>query len=190
MSIITTEVKALTPEEEEKIAALSLKLSTTKPRPPMDEKRLTVDQIVQIKRACVIGHSAKAICAAFGVSLAYALKMKRDFNPLKYQKVPLTLPEKAVMIQQMKADNLPDQMIGEMLGINIKTVEMLSRVNPARYLVDQMLPYDQVLANLRAPRYVANPVYKLGTSMTRVRKIIRAGRQQLRTVITSSKRAA
>ena len=94
------------------------------------------------------------------------------------------------MIQQMKADNLTPEMMGELLGINIKTVETLSRVNPARYLVDQMLPYDQVLANLRAPRYVANPVYKLGTSMTRVRKIIRAGRQQLRTVITSSKRAA
>lgn len=116
MSIITTEVKALTPEEEAAIAALSLKLATNKPRPPTDEKRLTVDQIVQIKRACVMGYSAKAISAAFRVSLAYALKMKRDFNPLKYQKVPLTLPEKAVMIQQMKADNLPDQMIGEMLG--------------------------------------------------------------------------
>lgn len=190
MSIITTEVKALTPEEEEKIAALSLKLSTTKPRPPMDEKRLTVDQIVQIKRACVMGHSAKAICAAFGVSLAYALKMKREYNPLKYQKVPLTLPEKAVMIQQMKADNLPDQMIGEMLGINVVTVKTLSKVNPARYLVDQMLPYDQILQNLRAPRYVANPFYKLGTSMIRVRRIISAGRKELRTVITSSKRAA
>ncbi|HFL5194054.1 TPA: hypothetical protein ACG351_003386 [Escherichia coli] len=190
MSIITTEVKALTPEEEAAIAALSLKLATNKPRPPMDEKRLTTDQIVQIKRAAVMGHSAKAICAAFNVSLAYALKMKREYNPIKYQKVPLTLPEKAVMIQQMKADNLPDQMIGEMLGINVKTAETLSRVNPARYLVDQMLPYDQVLANLRAPRYVANPVYRLGTNMTRVSKIIRAGRQQLRTVITSSRRAA
>ncbi len=186
MSIITTEVKALTPEEEEKIAALSLKLSTTKPRPPMDEKRLTVDQIVQIKRACMMGHSTKAICAAFGVSLAYALKMKREYNPLKYQKVPLTLPEKAVMIQQMKADNLPDQMI----GINVVTVKTLSKVNPARYLVDQMLPYDQILQNLRAPRYVANPVYKLGTSMIRVRRIISAGRKELRTVIISSKRAA
>lgn len=116
--------------------------------------------------------------------------MKREYNPVKYQKAVLTLPEKAVMIQQMKADNLPDQMIGEMLGINIKTVETLARVNPARYLVDQMLPYDQILQNLRAPRYVANPVYKLGTNMTRVRRIISAGRKELRTVITSSKRAA
>ncbi|HCB2205475.1 TPA: hypothetical protein MYR09_000460 [Citrobacter farmeri] len=190
MSIIPTEVKALTPEEEEKIAALSLKLATSKPRPLMDEKKLTTDQIVQIKRACVMGHSAKAICSAFNVSLAYALKMKREYNPVKYQKAVLTLPEKAVMIQQMKADNLPDQMIGEMLGINVKTVQTLTRVAPARYLVDQMLPYDQVLANLRAPRYVANPVYKLGTSMTRVRKIISAGRKELRTVIISSKRAA
>ncbi|EKM3053707.1 hypothetical protein QMS71_08695 [Cronobacter sakazakii] len=190
MSIITTEVKALIPEEEAMIAALSNKLATSKPRPPTDEKKLTTDQIVQIKRACVMGHSAKAITHAFGVSLAYALKMKREYNPVKYQKAVLTLPEKAVMIQQMKADNLTPEMMGELLGINIKTVETLSRVNPARYLVDQMLPYDQVLANLRAPRYVANPVYKLGTSMTRVRKIIRAGRQQLRTVITSSKRAA
>ncbi|HHZ6453466.1 TPA: hypothetical protein ACWK7F_001422 [Escherichia coli] len=190
MSIITTEVKALTPEEEAAIAALSLKLATNKPRPPTDEKRLTTDQIVQIKRAAVMGHSAKAICAVFGVSLAYALKMKREYNPLKYQKVPLTLVEKRVLIQQMEQDGLTPQMIGEMLGINVKTVQTLSRVNPARYLVDQMLPYDQVLANLRAPRYVQNPVYRLGTNMTRVRKIIRAGRQQLRTVITSSKRAA
>lgn len=190
MSIITTEVKALTPEEEAMIAALSNKLATSKPRPPTDEKKLTTDQIVQIKRACVMGHSAKAICAAFNVSLAYALKMKREYNPVKYQKVALTLPEKVVMIQQMKADNLPDQMIGEMLGINVKTVQTLARVNPARYLVDQMLPYDQILQNLRAPRYVANPVYKLGTSMTRVRKIISAGRKELRTVIITSKRAA
>ena len=94
------------------------------------------------------------------------------------------------MIQQMKQDNLPGQMIGEMLGINIKTVETLSQVTPAKYLADQMLPYDQVLANLRAPRYVANPVYKLGTSMTRVRKIISAGRKELRPLIISSKRAA
>ncbi|MHA1139632.1 hypothetical protein [Enterobacter mori] len=190
MSIITTEVKALTPEEEAMIAALSGRLATSKPRPPMDEKKLTTDQIVQIKRACVMGHSAKAICAAFKVSLAYALKMKREYNPVKYQKAVLTLPEKAVMIQQMKADNLPDSMIGEMLGINIKTVETLSQVTLAKYLADQMLPYDQVLANLRAPRYVANPVYKLGTSMTRVRKIISAGRKELRTVIIPSKRAA
>lgn len=190
MSIITTEVKALTPEEEAMIAALSNKLATSKPRPPTDEKKLTTDQIVQIKRACVMGHSAKAITRAFNVSLAYALKMKREYNPVKYQKAVLTLPEKAVMIQQMKADNLPDQMIGEMLGINIKTVETLARVNPARYLVDQMLPYDQILQNLRAPRYVANPVYKLGTNMSRVRRIISAGRKELRTVITSSKRAA
>ena len=190
MSIITTEVKALTPEEEEKIAALSLKLATSKPRQPMDEKNLTTDQIIRIKRACVLGHSAKAICAAFNVSLAYALRMKREYNPAKYQKVALTLPEKAVMIQQMKADNLPDQMIGEMLGINIKTVETLARVAPARYLVDQMLPYDQVLANLRSARYVANQVYKLGTSMTRVRKIISAGRKELRTVIISSKQVS
>ncbi|EAC1955103.1 hypothetical protein ED307_03420 [Escherichia coli] len=190
MSIITTEVKELTREEEEMIAALSLRLATTKPRQPTDEKRLTVDKIVQIKRAAVMGHSAKAICAAFNVSLAYVLKMKREYNPIKYQKVTLTLPEKAVLIQQMKADNLPDQMIGEMLGINIKTVETLARVNPARYLVDQMLPYDQVLANLRAPRYIQNPVYKLGTNMTRVRRIISAGRKELRTVIISSKRAA
>ena len=190
MSIITTEVKALTPEEEAMIVALSDKLATSKPRPPMDEKKLTTDQIVQIRRACVMGHSAMAICAAFKVSLAYALKMKREYNPLKYQKVALTLPEKAVMIQQMKQDNLPGQMIGEMLGINIKTVETLSQVTPVRYLVEQMLPYDQVLANLRAPRYVANPVYKLGTSMTRVRKIISAGRKELRPLIISSKRAA
>lgn len=59
MSIITTEVKALTPEEEAMIAALSNKLATSKPRPPTDEKKLTTDQIVQIKRACVMGHSAK-----------------------------------------------------------------------------------------------------------------------------------
>lgn len=190
MSIITTEVKALTPEEEAMIAALSDKLATSKPRTLMDEKKLTTDQIVQIRRACVMGHSAKAICAAFKVSLAYALKMKREYNPVKYQKVPLTLPEKVVMIQQMNQDGLPDQMIGEMLGINIKTVETLSQVTPVRYLVEQMLPYDQVLANLRAPRYVANPVYKLGTSMTRVRKIISAGRKELRPLIISSKRAA
>lgn len=190
MSIITTEAKALTPEEEAMIAALSNKLATSKPRKPTDEKRLTVDQIVQIKRAAVMGHSAKAICAAFGVSLAYALKMKREYNPIKYQKVPLTLPEKAVMIQQMKQDNLTPEMIGEMLGINIKTVETLSRVNPAKYLADQMLPYDQVLQNLHAPRYIVNPVYRLGTNMTRVRRIISAGRKELRTVITSSKRAA
>lgn len=190
MSIITTEVKALTPEEEAMIAALSLKLTTTKPRKPTDEKRLTVEQLVQIKRAAVLGHSAKAICAAFNVSLAYALQVKRVYNPAKYQKMPLTLPEKVVMIQQMNQDGLPDQMIGEMLGINIKTVETLSQVTPVRYLVEQMLPYDQVLANLRAPRYVANPVYKLGTSKTRVRKIISAGRKELRTVILSSKSAA
>ncbi|WP_213198924.1 hypothetical protein [Klebsiella aerogenes] len=190
MSLVSTEVKELTREEEEMIAALSLKLSTTKPRPPMDEKKLTTDQIVQIKRACVMGHSAKAICAAFNVSLAYALKMKREYNPVRYQKVPLTLPEKVVLIRQMEQDNLTPEMMGEMLGINVVTVQTLTKVNPARYLVDQMLPYDQVLANLRAPRYVANPVYRLGTNMTRVRRIIRAGRQQLRTVITSSKRAA
>lgn len=190
MSLVSTEVKELTREEEEMIAALSLKLSTTKPRPPMDEKKLTTDQIVQIKRACVMGHSAKAICAAFNVSLAYALKMKREYNPVRYQKVPLTLPEKVVLIRQMEQDNLTPEMMGEMLGINVETVQTLAKVNPARYLVDQMLPYDQVLANLRAPRYVANPVYRLGTNMTRVRRIIRAGRQQLRTVITSSKRAA
>lgn len=190
MSIITTEVKPLTPEEEAVIAALSDKLATNKPRPPMDEKKLTTDQIVQIKRACVMGHSAKSICAAFNVSLAYALKMKREYNPVKYQKVPLTLVEKRVLIQQMEQDGLTPQMMGEMLGINIKTVETLSKTTAARYLVDQMLPYDQVLANLRAPRYVANPVYKLGTSMTRVRRIISAGRKELRTVIISSKRAA
>ncbi|HAO1539693.1 TPA: hypothetical protein IHD82_000590 [Escherichia coli] len=190
MSIITTEVKPLTPEEEAVIAALSDKLATNNPRKPTDEKRLTTDQLVQIKRAAVLGHSAKAICNAFNVSLAYALQVKRDFNPGKYQKVPLTLPEKAVLIQQMKADNLPDQMIGEMLGINVVTVETLSKTTTARYLVDQMLPYDQVLANLRAPRYVANPVYRLGTSMIRVRRIISAGRKELRTVITASKRAA
>lgn len=190
MSIITTEVKALTPEEEAMIAALSLKLTTTKPRKPTDEKCLTVEQLVQIKRAAVLGHSAKAICAAFNVSLAYALQVKRVYNPAKYQKMPLTLPEKVVMIQQMNQDGLPDQMIGEMLGINIKTVDTLSQVTPVRYLVEQMLPYDQVLANLRVPRYVANPVYKLGTSKTRVRKIISAGRKELRTVILSSKSAA
>lgn len=122
MSIITTEVKALTPEEEEMIAALSLKLLTTKPRPPMNEKKLTIDQIVQVKRACVMGHSAKAICNAFNVSLAYALKMKREYNPVKHQKVPLALPEKVVLIQQMKQDGLTP----EMMGINIKTVETLS----------------------------------------------------------------
>jgi len=172
------------------IAALSDKLATNKPRPLMDEKKLTTDQIVQIKRACVMGHSAKSICAAFNLSLAYALKMKREYNPMKYQKVALTLPEKAVLIQQMKVDGLPVEVMGEMLGINIKTVETLSVTTTARYLVDQMLPYDQVLANLRAPRYVANPVYKLGTSMTRVRKIISAARKELRTVIITSKRAA
>lgn len=190
MSLVSTEVKPLTPEEEAAINALSLKLATNKPRPPMDEKKLTTDQIVQIKRACVMGHSAKSICAAFNVSLAYALKMKREYNPVKYQKVPLTLPEKVVLIRQMEQDNLTPEMMGEMLGINVVTVETLSKVNPARYLVDQMLPYDQVLANLRAPRYVANPVYRLGTSMIRVRRIISAGRKELRTVITASKRAA
>lgn len=190
MSIITTEVKPLTPEEEAVIAALSDKLATNKPLPPMDEKRLTVDQIVQIKRAAVLGHSAKAICNAFNVSLAYALQVKREYNPTKYQKVPLTLPEKVVLIQQMEADNLTPEMIGEMLGINIKTVIVLSQTAAARYLVEKMLPYDQVLANLRAPRYIANPVYRLGTSMTRVRRIISAARKELRTVITASKRAA
>lgn len=100
MSIITTEVKALTPEEEEKIAALSLKLATSKPRPLMDEKKLTTDQIVQIKRACVMGHSAKAICSAFNVSLAYALKMKA--TQAEVTKSAAALSELEALIDQYK----------------------------------------------------------------------------------------
>jgi hypothetical protein len=41
---------------------------------------------------------------------------------MKYQKTPLTLPEKAVLAQQMDADNLSVDKMAELLGINSKMV--------------------------------------------------------------------
>ncbi|MDI7419081.1 hypothetical protein [Cronobacter turicensis] len=188
MSLIATTILELTPEEEAKIAALANTLATSKPRRIMDESRLTPDQILKIKRACIQGHSAKAICDAFKVSMAYVLKLKREYNPKKYQKTPLTLVEKAVLAKQMGEDGLTVQTMAELLGINVKTAQMLLNIPSPRYLVDQMLPYDDVLANLRSARYVANPVYKLGTNMRKVRLIVSSERQALRQVIIKAKK--
>ncbi len=57
---------------------MAQKLATTKPCRIMDESRLTSDQILKIKRACIQGHSARSIVAAFNVSLAYVLRVKRE----------------------------------------------------------------------------------------------------------------
>ncbi|MEJ8325433.1 hypothetical protein WKI40_20110 [Kosakonia sacchari] len=187
-SFITTKFKALTPEEEATVNAMAQKLATTKPCRIMDESRLTSDQILKIKRACIQGHSAKSIVAAFNVSLAYVLRVKREYNPRKFQKTPLSLVEKAVLLKQMQDDGLEKSKMGELLGINVKTVETLLNIPSPRYLVDQMLPYDSVIRNLRSARYVANPVYKLGTNMRKVYLIVSSGRKELRQAITKSKK--
>ncbi|WP_240724297.1 hypothetical protein [Escherichia coli] len=85
---ITTKFKALSSEEEAAVNALAEKLAANKPRRIMDESHLTPDQILKIKRACIQGHSAKAIQAAFNVSLAYVLKVKRSHNPPEVPKDP------------------------------------------------------------------------------------------------------
>lgn len=188
MTFISTEVRALTPEEEEKIAAISEKLTSNKPRRITDENRLNPDVILKIRRACIQGHSAKAIVNAFNVSLSYVLKVKREYNPGKYQKTPLTLVEKVVLIKQMQEDNLTLDAMGEMLGVNIKTVETLLNVASPKYLVDQILHYTDVIRNLRCSRYIANPVYKIGTRMRRVQLIVSSGRKELRQVISKSKK--
>lgn len=74
-----------------------------------------------------------------------------------------------------------------LLGINSKMVSLLLTQPSPRYLVEQMLPYDQVLQNLRSARYVESPVYKKGTSMRRVRLIVSEARQQARQVIIKSR---
>ena len=186
-NFITTKFNALTSEEEAAVNALAEKLAANKPRRIMDESHLTPDQILKIKRACIQGHSAKAIIAAFNVSLAYVLRVKRSHNPMKYQKTPLTLPEKAVLAQQMDADNLSVDKMAELLGINSKMVSLLLTQPSPYYLVEQMLPYDQVLQNLRSARYVESPVYKKGTSMRRVRLIVSEARQQARQAIIKSR---
>lgn len=100
-NFITTKFNGLTSEEDAAVNALAEKLAANKPKRITEESRLTPDQILKIKRACIQGHSAKAITAAFNVSLAYVLKVKRTHNPQKYQKSPLTLPEKGVLAKQM-----------------------------------------------------------------------------------------
>lgn len=184
---ITTKFKALSSEEEAAVNALAEKLAANKPRRIMDESHLTPEQILKIKRACIQGHSAKAIQAAFNVSLAYVLKVKRSHNPQKYQKTPLTLAEKGVMAKQMEADGLSLSKMAELLGINSKMVSLLLTQPSPRYLVEQMLPYDQVLQNLRSARYVENPVYKEGTNKRRVRLIVSEARQQTRQAIIKSR---
>lgn len=186
-AFITTEVKSLTSEEEAAINALAERLAATKPNRILDESHLTTEQIFKIRRACIQGHSAKAIQKAFNVSLAYVLKVKRNHNPKKYQKTPLTLAEKGVMAKQMEADGLSLSKMAELLGINSKMVSLLLTQPSPRYLVEQMLPYDQVLQNLRSARYVENPVYKEGTNKRRVRLIVSEARQQTRQVITKTR---
>ena len=66
------------------------------------------------------------------------------------------------MAKQMEADDLSLYKMAELLGINSKMVSLLLTQPSPRYLVEQMLPYDQVLQNLRSARYVENPVYKEG----------------------------
>jgi len=66
------------------------------------------------------------------------------------------------MAKQMEADDLSLYKMAEFLGINSKMVSLLLTQPSPRYLVEQMLPYDQVLQNLRSARYVENPVYKEG----------------------------
>ncbi|MBN3123221.1 hypothetical protein [Pectobacterium brasiliense] len=188
MALISTPLLKLTPEEETTIAALSDKLATNKPRKVNDERRLTDDQIVQIKRACVMGHSAKAIRDAFGVSIAYVMKQKRTYNPKKYQKIPMTLVEKSVLAKQMRADSLSATQMGELLGISSRTAAALADISSPGYLVDQMLPYDVVLSNLRCARYVENPVYKPDTRMWKVRLLVSSARQQIRHAIGLSRR--
>ncbi|WP_307963893.1 hypothetical protein [Shigella flexneri] len=97
------------------------------------------------------------------------------------------MPEKAVLAQQMDADDLSVDKMAELLGINSKMVSLLLTQPSPRYLVEQMLPYDQVLQNLRSARYVESPVYKKGTSMRRVRLIVSEARQQARQAIIKSR---
>ena len=186
-SFITTKFDGLTSDEEAEINALAEKLAANKPKRIMDESRLTPDQILKIKRACIQGHSAKAICGAFNVSLAYVLRVKRTHNPQKYQKSPLTLPEKGVLAKQMQEDGLSLSRMSELLGLSSKTISLLLSAESPRYLVDQMLPYDVVLQNLRSARYVESPVYKEGTSKHRVRLIVSEARQQARQMINKSR---
>lgn len=184
---ITTKFKALSSEEEALVNALGEKLAANKPRRIMDEAHLTPDLILKIKRACIQGHSAKAIQTAFNVTLAYVLKVKRNHNPQKYQKTPLTLAEKGILAKQMEADGLSLSKMAELLGINSKTVSLLLTQPSPRYLAEQMLPYDVVLANLRSARYVENPVYKEDTNKRRVRLLVSEARQQTRQVINKTR---
>lgn len=91
------------------------------------------------------------------------------------------------MSKQMEADSLNLSKMAELLGINSNIVSLLLTQPSPRYLVEQMLPYDQVLQNLRSARYVESPVYKEGTSMRRVRLIVSEARQQARQAIIKSR---
>ncbi len=86
----------------------------------------------------------------------------------------------------MQDDGLEKSKMGELLGINVKTVETLLNIPSPRYPVDQML-LDSVIRNLRSARYVANPVYKLGTNMRKVYLIVSSGRKRITPVIIKAK---
>lgn len=91
------------------------------------------------------------------------------------------------MAKQMEAYDLSLYKMAELLGINSKMVSLLLTQPSPRYLVEQMLPYDQLLQNLRSARYVENPVYKEGTNKRRVRLIVSEARQQTRQAIIKSR---
>lgn len=77
--------------------------------------------------------------------------------------------------------------MSELLGLDSKMISLLLTQPSPRYLVDQMLPYDVVLQNLRSARYVESPVYKEGTNKRRVRLIVSEARQQARQMINKSR---
>ncbi|KAA6103352.1 MULTISPECIES: hypothetical protein [unclassified Pantoea] len=200
-TIITTKspppanLNNLTEQEEEKIAQMALKLKSKskdkqnlKPKYKQGVSTLTPEQLVKIRRACVLGHSARAISDAFKVPVSFVLEEKKIFDPKKYQKEPLCLVHKGLMSQQMAKEGYGISEISQEMGLHSRMIEKLLRIKLPEYLEQQMLTWDVVLRNLRSSRYVENPIWKDDTVKSKIPGLIAQGRSAIAIHIGNSKR--
>ncbi|QGY29364.1 hypothetical protein [Pantoea cypripedii] len=186
-NFITT---VFTPEEEDKIAEMAFKIQNQKPKHKIrDELKLTAEHIAKIRKACILGHSAKSIADAFNVSIPYVLQQKRLYNPRRYLKKPICLVEKSLMAQQMKKEGMSIDLISEHLGLDLRMTRKLLELKNSEYLEQQILPWEVVLRNLRSERYVEDPIWKDDTVKYKLIPLIASGRAEIRQMIGKSKKA-
>lgn len=137
-----------------------------------EQSRVAPELLERIRRACVKGHSCKAIAKAYKVHISYVADIKEQFNPVHFKKVHLTLVERNVLAHKMERDGLTRPDISKQLDLPLVTINAIMNNAPPPYLDQQMRPWREVLENLTSPKYLEYPVYLPDSQPYRIKKIV------------------